>query len=1399
MADTVASRLRGLQNIVASSDGSLDALLLVGGVDGKNHAGSRECLNWLLNGLNGRDIFGYTKLDSLLDEAVLLITADSARLYATRELWAKLEPRVGRLRRLQVWMPDASTDDDVEAAEAHKIRSFIAMVRGVKSIGVPLAAADAGSGPAAAVEAWPLVQAFALQDFEALTGGGFFTQQHAVSGVGEAVRALLLQLDVPSLAWLGLVESPRLASCLSECLGSIDLACEAGRPIRHSEAELFETVLAYHTHGQLRANNLPKASALPSNAPPDVPAAHTAATASSGALRRVGCLIGKRTALLCSGAGASGAATGAAATPPPEPSTARAGEAGGCEPAPRHMCAELCEPVGPLYAGRTYFLGSGARAPPRDVSEEVEELLGSDESAGPIKPKARGARGALAAAAAAAETSAYEDARRDDSDLLQGLYGCLVAAVDAVALQNGAASTRALCAEAAGEASLTPALAAELVRRAAAAELTSALASAAGVSSDAQLEEALASRLRVQAAFSDLLGAGYTGREGAALAARGALLVNLRVVLSLDGLVPEGSGSAEPLGALLLGETYACALTSSSTTTTTTSSTTTSSSSFCAPLSLSACVPRYEVWRAAGPETEASTDLSSACESAMKITFGHDSASLASGGSLKPKMPTHALVGGLLGLPVADAIDGCALLPSSPTLQPLECTLYPFARGAVLQHARAGSMLLLFDAGLSPRRVELYEHAGTTVTAQTEGDPLLDALQGKKPSVSNAEVAAANAAAFAAAAETERADGLPRESCTLLRLWYTLDQLQSVLGARAGFLASSNNNNAKEASSGGRGAEKLVDFTLALSRSASRRALRREILPQWREQWAKKGTECDLDAQMPPVLSSLPADTILGTWPTSALRAATKPSVAKLAALAAPRPAAALADVTDVSDPSSAPRCVRVLLLTGMPGPALDDAAAAAVELTSGSIRWHPCPDGGSWCDGVGGFDVKALASILAAPLRSNAPVGGALPVGAPEQLLLTTHGFPNDLPSLVAAVASACAAASDAAGPAASVRLGGVVTCIDAPRAFEQWSAEGDVRCAPGLYECLDDGFVQAALVCRTSELRSGQEAKLYRMIATAAPTAAILRAPRSSRSAGTEVGNLLATGELPFEAPPMVAARAASSPLWSPSMPAARLNPALHGMQLVRLQAPPPLSAKRLEAALQGLLRVADGPTPHGQPEPPQVMLAYGTVCALPQGEDEDEDEAVDIADDAAPQVASKRIDLNAGDPNALRRLQIDVSPNAFRTLAASPIDSRAAAAAASGTYSTASNIDGLTFVCRGLGTSELADMLLGCRPLPPKIPHVTRANLPAAKLAELREHLRDHVPLPDDVFHDGRVYVDMDGSKSEDHPGFEDGVAELIAQLNAEVDKANAAANEAAAKAQVDAAAYRRTLAA
>ena len=414
-AEQTAHRLAKLQSILAPEE----ALLLVGGVDGKNHAGSREALNWLLTGLNGRDIFGFTHLDGDLDESLLVVMADAVRLYAPAPLWAKIQPRLGRWRRLQVWTPPAAIADDTEAVEEHKIRSFIEMTRDLGSVGVALPAADAGVGPAAAVEKWPVVQSYALQDFEGATGGGFFTQVHAVRGVGEAVRALLVQLDAPSLAWLAHAEAPRLNGCLAACLATLDAACDAGRPLRTSEADLYEPALTYWAHGQLRAGNVPATSAIPSYTPSRAADAADAANAVGGG---VALWLGARTGALAARGAVGGGGGGGDGC-----SEARVGEPDGPEGAPRHLCAELAEPLGPIYAARTYFLGTGARAPPRPPSEVVEELIsateGAEASPNAAPRKRTGARAAIAAAAAAADASAMEDARCADSDMLQAACG----------------------------------------------------------------------------------------------------------------------------------------------------------------------------------------------------------------------------------------------------------------------------------------------------------------------------------------------------------------------------------------------------------------------------------------------------------------------------------------------------------------------------------------------------------------------------------------------------------------------------------------------------------------------------------------------------------------------------------------------------------------------------------------------------------------------------------------------------------------------------------------------------------------------------------------------------------------------------------------------------------------
>ena len=77
--------------------------------------------------------------------------------YYTEEFEAITADIEGFINQIMDLTNEGNFTNAVEQAEAHKIRAFIAMVRDVKAIGVPLPAADAGSGPAAAVEAWPRV------------------------------------------------------------------------------------------------------------------------------------------------------------------------------------------------------------------------------------------------------------------------------------------------------------------------------------------------------------------------------------------------------------------------------------------------------------------------------------------------------------------------------------------------------------------------------------------------------------------------------------------------------------------------------------------------------------------------------------------------------------------------------------------------------------------------------------------------------------------------------------------------------------------------------------------------------------------------------------------------------------------------------------------------------------------------------------------------------------------------------------------------------------------------------------------------------------------------------------------------------------------------------------------
>ena len=307
-----------------------------------------------------------------------------------------------------------------------------------------------------------------------------------------------------------------------------------------------------------------------------------------------------------------------------------------------------------------------------------------------------------------------------------------------------------------------------------------------------------------------------------------------------------------------------------------------------------------------------------------------------------------------------------------------------------------------------------------------------------------------------------------------------------MLGARASLYTAVASEAEAEAHGG------LYAVTIGMTRAVARRLMRRTVLPAWREQWAKRGVECDGDAPAPTTaLLALPTPSLLSTWPSTA-------AVAAAATTAPPAAdAASLALVGEAPTARDGAREIVVLLLAGLPGTTLPELAAGATELTAGSAHWLRAPDASSWCSDDGRCDAAALARALSAAVaEASSDAGGS----TPNRVLVTTRGF-VEMPAAARAVLDACARVTAAAAGAARVVLGAACACLDAPRATEAWAADGDGRCAPGVLELLDDGYTQAVVVCHTAEMDGAAEATLNKLLSSASPHAALIRAPRGPR----------------------------------------------------------------------------------------------------------------------------------------------------------------------------------------------------------------------------------------------------------------------------------------------------------
>ncbi len=287
-AFTAADSLCRLQRLQATcgalreSEG-VDALLFVGGVDGRDNLGSVRCLNFLLGGVGGVELHEREQcVGKWGEDVVLLVRPDGCEIHVGHAHYEALRPFIAAWGNVEVHTlpprhipkrPDredeardddeASSDeslggrgdgsDDSEEEEEEedvlqdfKLTALVSMLTGVTTVGV----ACTPNGPGEMeTERWPLLQAYGI---EGVGRSGFFTMSTTVVDTWDVIhRACFTQLDGAQLRRELARSAPPFRQHWEASLATMDARRAPGR-MTLTPALAFDPLTEFFAYGTLR-------------------------------------------------------------------------------------------------------------------------------------------------------------------------------------------------------------------------------------------------------------------------------------------------------------------------------------------------------------------------------------------------------------------------------------------------------------------------------------------------------------------------------------------------------------------------------------------------------------------------------------------------------------------------------------------------------------------------------------------------------------------------------------------------------------------------------------------------------------------------------------------------------------------------------------------------------------------------------------------------------------------------------------------------------------------------------------------------------------------------------------------------------------------------------------------
>ncbi|CAL1528733.1 unnamed protein product [Lymnaea stagnalis] len=251
-----ATRLRHVQNILfnrKAGSADIDGILCISGkcIDSRYNEGMYELLNYLLFGffeVRKEELESSGFAEEVIDDMMIMICPDRVEVYCNPVNYYYLLPYVSHWPCLEFHClsEDEYNGEDDDTSEEFKIRSLIAMVRGCKVIGVPYRGrGHEESFNVMAIEKWPIIQAFAIDDFE---GGGFFTLMHEVVDISGQVHQLQDLQDPVSIEQLLVEPFSLMNRQWHNMMKCVQLSLETPS-ISVSHKKVAEPLKSYFTHG----------------------------------------------------------------------------------------------------------------------------------------------------------------------------------------------------------------------------------------------------------------------------------------------------------------------------------------------------------------------------------------------------------------------------------------------------------------------------------------------------------------------------------------------------------------------------------------------------------------------------------------------------------------------------------------------------------------------------------------------------------------------------------------------------------------------------------------------------------------------------------------------------------------------------------------------------------------------------------------------------------------------------------------------------------------------------------------------------------------------------------------------------------------------------------------------